>query len=69
MEDETNHQNPQENPDDPAHLPVSGEVNAGPVPDDDPLTHDTNDDPETAIDIDYSSSSEEIIRDTDHSAS
>ena len=35
---------PKENPTDTGHLPVSGEVGAGPVTYHDPLTHDTTDD-------------------------
>lgn len=36
---------PEENPTKNGHLPVSGEV-GGPIVDDDPLTIDTNDDPD-----------------------
>lgn len=52
MNDEEEVTNPQEDINDPAHLPVSGEVNGGPVPDDDPLTIDTDDYP----DAEYSES-------------
>ena len=37
---------PKENPAGTDHLPVSGEVGVGPVPYHDPLTTDTDDDPE-----------------------
>lgn len=47
MHDDEEVKNPQEDINDPAHLPVSGEVNAGPVPDDDPLTIDTDDYPDS----------------------
>lgn len=56
MDDKDNNINPQEDPNNPAHLPVSGEVNAGRVPDDDPLTIDTDEYP----DIGQTPDSEEI---------
>jgi len=41
---------PQENPVNTDHLPVSGEVGVGYAHNHDPVTHDTNDDPDSAID-------------------
>jgi hypothetical protein len=41
---------PQENPEGTGHLPGSGEVGVGPVPRHDPVTADTDDDPDHAID-------------------
>jgi hypothetical protein len=41
-----NPMDPKENPYGTGHLPVSGEVGVGPVPYHDPVTTDTNDDPE-----------------------
>lgn len=41
---------PRENPANSDHLPVSGEAGVGPGSYHDPLTTDTNDDPDTAID-------------------
>jgi hypothetical protein len=38
---------PKENPTGAGHLPVSGEVGVGPVPYHDPVTTDTNDDPDS----------------------
>jgi hypothetical protein len=37
---------PKENPVDTGHLPVSGEVGVGPTTSHDPVTADTDDDPE-----------------------
>lgn len=42
---------PKENPVGTGHLPVAGEVGVGPVSRSDPLTHDTDDDPDSAIDV------------------
>jgi hypothetical protein len=52
MSDEDNTtMDPTENPVGTTHLPVSGEVGVGAVPYHDPTTTDTNDDPETALDV------------------
>jgi hypothetical protein len=41
---------PQENPVGTGHLPGSGEVGVGPVPRHDPVTADTDDNPDHAVD-------------------
>lgn len=40
---------PKENPYGTGHLPVAGEVGVGPIPYHDPVTTDTNDDPDSEI--------------------
>jgi hypothetical protein len=47
-----NPMDPKENPANTGHLPVSGEVGVGSVPYHDPVTTDTNDDPEHEPSID-----------------
>ena len=49
-EDIQEQENPQENPANPAHLPVSGEVNEENIPHEDPLTVDTGEFPDEPSD-------------------
>jgi len=55
MQDDDTTMDPKENPTGTGHLPVSGEVGVGPVSYHDPLTTDTNDDPDSAVDTNPSS--------------
>lgn len=45
MDDNDHVTDPKENPVGTGHLPVSGEVGVGPIPARDPVTADTDDDP------------------------